>query len=51
MVEVEKEIVIKYNVVTGELTVNADGLTTFEAMGLLEGAKAIIQHDWFEGRD
>jgi hypothetical protein len=47
----KKSITITYDVITRELHVNSEEFTTFEALGLLEGAKAMIINGWYEDED
>lgn len=42
----EQKIVIIYNPITRDLEVRENDFTTFEALGVLEGVKAMIQNDW-----
>lgn len=45
----EKTLRIKYDVVTGEIVVTpSDDISTFEALGILEAAKALIIKQWHE---
>jgi hypothetical protein len=42
----EQQIIISYNPITRELAIKENDFTTFEALGILEAAKAMIQNDW-----
>lgn len=42
----EKQIVIKYDIITKELKVEENDFTTFEALGILEAVKAMISNNW-----
>jgi hypothetical protein len=44
----EKQIVIIYDVVTRELKIQENDFTTFEALGILEAAKAMITDNWLK---
>jgi hypothetical protein len=44
----EKQIVIKYDVITRELKVEENDFTTFEALGILEAVKAMICENWLK---
>lgn len=47
----KKVFALVYDVVTGELKIESDDFTTFEALGILEGAKAMVINEWFEDED
>jgi hypothetical protein len=42
----DKQIVIKYDILTKELKVEENDFTTFEALGILEAVKAMISNNW-----
>jgi hypothetical protein len=44
----EQKILIVYNPVTRELEIKENDFTTFEALGILEASKAMIQNDWLK---
>lgn len=44
----EKQIVIKYDVITRELKVEENDFTTFEALGILEAVKAMVCENWLK---
>lgn len=44
----EQQLVIKYDVTTCTLKIEENDFTTFEALGILEAAKAMISDDWLK---
>lgn len=42
----EKQILIKYNVLTRDLKVEENDFTTFEALGILEAVKVMVSEHW-----
>jgi hypothetical protein len=45
-VKMEKKILIKYDIITRKLKIDENDFTTFEALGILEAAKAMISNNW-----
>jgi hypothetical protein len=45
---VDKQIVIKYDVITRTVKVEENDFTTFEALGILEAVKAMITDSWLK---
>lgn len=43
-----QNILIIYNPITRELEIKENDFTTFEALGVLEAAKAMIENDWLK---
>ncbi|MBM7605983.1 hypothetical protein JOC75_004011 [Metabacillus crassostreae] len=43
-----QKLLIIYNPITKELEIKENEFTTFEALGVLEAAKAMINHDWLK---
>lgn len=44
----EQTITIKYNPITRELAIVENEFLTFEALGILEAAKAMIASNWLD---
>ncbi|MCM3598996.1 hypothetical protein M4D55_24985 [Metabacillus idriensis] len=44
----EQQLVIKYDITTRILKIEENDFTTFEALGILEAAKAMISDDWLK---
>lgn len=45
----EQTITIKYNPINRTLSIVENDFTTFEALGILEAAKAMIASNWING--
>lgn len=43
----DKKIVIEYDPITDSISLDTEGFTTFEALGLLEVAKGMVIEDWY----
>jgi hypothetical protein len=46
-----KEIIIQYDHIDNTVRILENDFTTFESLGVLEAAKAMIQKDWLEGEN